>query len=114
MRVIEILAAGLMLGVLIRPCPALAQDPDTQAKEFKRKGIEFQSKGLLVKAIDQYDRAIELNPQDASSHNNLGLALKDMDLLDDAEGNLRAAIQLKPEDANYHYNLGIVLMRKSN
>ena len=96
---------------------AIAQDSLTdegQAKELKRQGVQFQSHGQLVKAIDMYQKAIDINPQDPSCHNNLGLALKDMDLLDDAEGQLRAAIQLKPEDANYHYNLGIVLMRRSN
>jgi Flp pilus assembly protein TadD len=104
----------LPLAVLISVGAAGAQSPEEKGKELKRQGVQYQSRGQLVKAIDMYQRAIDLNAQDASSHNNLGLALKDMDLLDDAEGQLRAAIQLKPEDANYHYNLGIVLMRKSN
>jgi Tfp pilus assembly protein PilF len=104
--------AGLL--ALLAAVPALSQNAEEQAKEFKRKGVQYQERGYLVKAIDQYQKAIEIYPQDASSHNNMGLALKDMDLLDDAENQLRAAIDLRPDEPKYKYNLGIVLMRKSN
>ncbi|HEY9789111.1 MAG TPA: tetratricopeptide repeat protein [Candidatus Obscuribacterales bacterium] len=114
MKRLPLILSSLMLICVNSAAYAATDAPDAQAKEYKRQGVQYQSHGQLVKAIDMYQKAIDINPQDASSHNNLGLALKDMDLLDDAEGHLRAAIQLKPEDANYEYNLGIVLMRKSN
>lgn len=94
--------------------PSIAQDDTAASKAFKKRGVQLQSQGQFARAIIEYRKALELNPDDASSHNNLGLAFKDMDLLDDAEAELRAAIQLKPDQKNYQFNLGIVMLRKSN
>ena len=54
-------------------------------------------------------RSIELNPQDAQAHNNLGLALRNLGQLNATEIHLRQAIELKPDYAEFHNNLGITL-----
>ncbi len=107
------LLAISVAAVLASNLSALALTTEEDALAHKRKAIQFQSKGMLVRAIGEYQKALQLNPSDPSCHNNLGLAMKEMDLLDDAENELRAAIELKPT-ANYHFNLGVVLMRKSS
>src|SRR5437016_923409 len=80
----------------------------------RARALQYQVQGLFAKAVAEYRRAVEENPQDAASFNNAGLALKDMDLLDDAEAEIRTAIDLKPDNGNYHYNLGIIKLRQSN
>src|SRR4051812_43752028 len=87
-------------------CVFAASAPNAGAqdgKEFKQRGLRYQAQGQLVKAIFEYRKAIAANAEDAGSHNNLALALKDLDLLDDAEAEQRAAIELKPERADYYY-----------
>ncbi len=49
-------------------------------------------------------RAIRLNPAAPSAHNNLGNALRDMQLHDEALASYDRAISLKPDYAEAHYN----------
>ncbi|SVC59382.1 uncharacterized protein METZ01_LOCUS312236, partial [marine metagenome] len=54
-------------------------------------------------------KAVQLEPQDAEAHNNLGATLKELGSLGEAEASYRQAIALKPDYAEAHSNLGIVL-----
>ncbi|HTN94421.1 MAG TPA: tetratricopeptide repeat protein, partial [Gallionella sp.] len=53
--------------------------------------------------------AIELKPDFAQAHNNLGSALKDLVRFDEAEASYRKAVELDPDFAEAHNNLGIAL-----
>ncbi|MDB9699287.1 tetratricopeptide repeat protein, partial [Candidatus Pelagibacter sp.] len=50
-----------------------------------------------------------LKPDFAEAHYNLGITLKELGKLDEAEESYRKAIALKPDYAEVHYNLGITL-----
>ena len=54
-------------------------------------------------------KAIELDPKNATAHNNLGNALRDQKELDEAIAAYRKAIELDPKNAVAHNNLGIAL-----
>ncbi|MEH2174668.1 tetratricopeptide repeat protein, partial [Nostoc sp.] len=56
-----------------------------------------------------YQKAIQLNPNDAYAYNNLGNALKEQKKLDAAVAAFQKAIQLNPNYANAYYNLGNAL-----
>ena len=56
-----------------------------------------------------YRKAIEINPNFANAHYNLGNILKDIGNLKDAELSYRKAIEINPNFANAHYNLGNIL-----
>ena len=49
---------------------------------------------------------LELKPDYAEAHNNLGNALKDQGKLDEAMACYRRALELKPDYAEAHNNLG--------
>ncbi len=83
-----------------------------QARELNLKGIELQSSGKLKEAVECYRRAIQINPSAAGYHNNLALALKDLDQFQLAESEARLALKLRPKRADYHFNLGIILQRQ--
>ena len=57
-------------------------------------------------AVGCYRRALELQPNYADAHNNLGNALKDQGKLVEAAGCFRRALELKPDFAEAHNHLG--------
>ena len=64
----------------------------------------------LNKALETYPKAIELQPSDASYHNNYALALAKAKKFDQMEAEIKKAIELDPSGAGkYYFNLGAVL-----
>lgn len=59
-------------------------------------------------AIQQYERAIELDDTLMVAHINLGLALIDKGDLERAESELRVYLSASPEDGDAHYYYGMV------
>ncbi len=53
--------------------------------------------------------SVRLAPNDAEAHNNLGLTLKNLGRLKEAEGYYRNAIRIKPDFAEAHDNHGVLL-----
>jgi tetratricopeptide (TPR) repeat protein len=61
----------------------------------------------VAKAIETYNKALTLKPDDASLHNNYGLLLAKAGKFPDAIGELEKAAQLEPANScKYYYNLG--------
>ncbi len=118
-RRISCMAFAVHLGLAFT-VPGLAQGSSSaspsgvsaQARELNLKGIELQSSGKLKEAVECYRRAIQINPSAAGYHNNLALALKDLDQFQLAESEARLALKLRPQRADYHFNLGIILQRQ--
>jgi len=88
--------------------------PEAVVPDYKHLAIAHQAKGMVAKAINEYQHAIELNPKDSGSHNNLAMALKDIGMFDAAAREERIAIKLKPHQSDYHYNLAIILQHQSS
>ena len=65
--------------------------------------------GHSDEAIGLIERSLELEPERADWHSNLGIVLQDRLRLDDAAAAYRRAIVLDPSHANAHSNLGVVL-----
>ncbi len=69
-----------------------------------------ERKQALAKSHEAYQKAIALKPDDASYHNNYGLALANAGMIPEAQAELSKAAQLDPANAGrYYYNLGAVL-----
>ncbi len=65
----------------------------------------------LAKAVDAYNKAIELDPNDPAYHNNFALILAKAKKYPEAQAELTKAAQLDPPNAGkYYYNLGAVLV----
>ena len=54
-------------------------------------------------------KAVGVISRDAAAHSNLGLILKELGRLNEAEASLRQAITLKTDFSGAHYNLGNIL-----
>lgn len=64
----------------------------------------------IAKGLESYNKALTLKPDDASLHNNYGLALAKAGKFQDALPELEKAAQLEPANAcKYYYNAGALL-----
>ena len=64
----------------------------------------------LNAAVENYNKALELKPDDAGMHNNLALALAQMKKFPESKAELEKAAALDPPSAGkYYYNLGAIL-----
>jgi tetratricopeptide (TPR) repeat protein len=85
---------------------------DVPAADFYRvfsRGLELTGQGKFEAAVTDWNRAIELAPEDAISHNNLGFALAQLGRLRDALVHLQKAVELNPAYAAGHNNLALTL-----
>ena len=64
--------------------------------------------GRVSESLVASQKSVQLAPQDAEAHYNLGITLQELGRLDEAEASYKQAIVLKP-DADAHCNLGITL-----
>ena len=76
---------------------------------WKVIGALYQHTGRLQKSLIANQRAVEISPNDAEAHYNLGNTLKGLGRLKDAEASFSKAILIKPEYAQAHSNLGNTL-----
>ena len=75
----------------------------------KKTGAEFDAE--MAKGIEGYNKAIELNPADAATHNNFALALGKAKKFPEMQAELQKAAELDPPKAGqYYYNLGAMLV----
>jgi hypothetical protein len=69
------------------------------ATDWNNKGIALKAQGKYDEAIEAFDEAIRLDPNDASAWKNKGLALSHQDKYDEAIQAYDEAIRLDPQDA---------------
>ena len=79
-----------------------------------KKGVSYQEKGQWDKAIAEYNKAIELNPEYSKAYNNRGLAYADKGQYDQAISDYTKAIELSPKLAEAYYNRGIAYRHKGH
>ncbi len=72
-------------------------------------GVMAYQIGMHDVAVELIGKALELVPNFADAHNNLGNALKEQGELAEAVASYRKAVSLKPDHAEAHYNLGNAL-----
>ena len=66
----------------------------------------------MDEAIGQFQKALEINPNYAEAHNNLGNALLQKGQVDEAMAQYQKALEINPNYAEAHNNLGDALFKK--
>jgi tetratricopeptide (TPR) repeat protein len=84
------------------------------AASFYNRGSAFLTANRDDDAITQFQKAVELNPDDADAFYGWGLALYHKHDLDAAIAKLRKATALNPSYANAYYNWGLALYAENN
>ena len=89
----------------------LSEISATNWSEIGRQAIDANR---WNEALNAYDKAIELNPNDASAYNNRGLAYSNLGKYKQAILSYDRAIELNPKDADAYYNRGNAYNRLGN
>jgi Tfp pilus assembly protein PilF len=89
---------------------ALVEDPQNE-KAMLRLAEIVASRGDIQQSIEEYTKAVELQPSDADAKLGLAKALMDTNHNEKAQALLEQAVQLDPTNATAHYRLG-TLYRK--
>jgi len=88
---------------------------EVPAAEFYRlfdRAWQLAEKGQYEAAIAEWKKALELSPEDAKAHNNLGRALAGKGDFEEAIGHWRKALEVNPKYAEARNNLGTVYYAK--
>ena len=74
-------------------------------------GLRYQKEGEYEKAIEQFEKALELQPNYAAALNNLGICYGNLDRLEEAERSFKRTIEIKPKDIFAMNNLAVICLR---
>jgi len=87
----------------------LIQKYSNELELYNLSAIFFSEHGKYNAAIQCYQRVLEITPESAVAHNNLGLAFHNLNRFDVAIKSYNKAFTLKPNYAEAYYNLGMTL-----
>ena len=83
-----------------------------KAVEFFNAGLDAYHQGEAGQAIGHWLDALQLDPDSAAAHNNLGVALQAKGELNAAIEHLSATMRIEPNDPFAYYNFGALLREK--
>jgi tetratricopeptide (TPR) repeat protein len=81
---------------------------DMSADDWYDSALDLEAVSI-ERASEAYRRALELEPDHADAHLNLGRLLHEQRRLDEAEAHYRAAAAADPDGGRAQYNLGVLL-----
>jgi protein O-GlcNAc transferase len=87
----------------------LIQKYSNELELYNLSATFFSEHGKYTAVIQCYQRVLEITPESAVAHNNLGLAFHNLNRFDAAIKSYNKAFTLKPSYAEAYYNLGITL-----
>jgi len=88
---------------------------DTPATDFYREfniAADLSEKRQFVDALPVWRKAVELNPDDARVHTNLGTALEETGKPEEALAEYRRSLELNDQSSQAHNNLGSILAQQ--
>ncbi len=85
------------------------KDPIGQSDAHNSRGIELADRGWLDEAINEFRKAIELDPHSAHAHDNLATVYAEKKLYREAAREYLLALSYEPDSATAHYNLACFL-----
>lgn len=85
---------------------------EKQAEKHFKQGFGYQDQGNLDKAIDEYKKAIELNPNHLKAYMNLGAVYMEQKKYDQAIEEFNTVVKLNYYYGKAHYNLGYIYLLK--
>ena len=88
---------------------SITQEFPNHGFAWKVLSAALKQQGRTNESLIASQKSIQLNPQDAGAHYNLGITLQEQGRLKEAEANYRQTIKLKSDLPEVHFNLGVIL-----
>jgi len=85
----------------------LAKNPECWMARIELGNLLFRQ-GYASEAMTEFERALQIKPDDPEAFNNLGIALAGSGRIPEAISYYEQALRLRPNYAEAYYNLGIV------
>jgi len=92
----------------------IVQDIHGEATEYIVMGNTIYSMGKYEEAIDSFNKALQIYPENSIAWNNKGLAFAKMGDLDEAIGCYENALMINPEDPVFLTNKGSTMYKKGD
>jgi Flp pilus assembly protein TadD len=92
--------------LLLALLPATA-GADSRSEKETGFGIEVARRGLWAEARFRFEKALELDPDNASALNNLGIALEQQGDFERARAAYEKALKLRPSDGYIQQNFDL-------
>lgn len=93
---------------------AAAHCPSPDSFLLRQRGVHAGLRGLLDEALQWFDEALKVNPQDYAAMRGKGVLLSQRGALDEAAAWYRRALDENPNDAITSYNLAAVEFNRDN
>ena len=84
------------------------QSPGKDAIYHFHLGVDHQKRGDAIKAIEEYENVLKLDPDNVETHNNLGVVYKEQGDLDKAFEHFQFVVTYSPGMDEVHNNLGVI------
>lgn len=98
---------GVVAFVVLLACLPAQSWADSESQKSKQEvefGIEVARRGLWKEAIYRWEKAVELDPSNASARNNLAVAYEQEGDFELAEGEYNRALELNPNSIYIRQN----------
>ena len=92
----------------------ILEDQPDSAVAYNLLGSVCEKTGRFRKAIEMFQKAVQLKPDYTEAHNNLGVLYKRIEAYGEAIPHFERAIDLSPERGDVYYNLGNVYKALNN
>ena len=105
--------ASRMVEINLAREPSEEQKKRQEALALFQNGVSLAQADKLEEALDAFRKAVELKPDLAEAHINLGLLLYRQGKVDEAEKALLKALELKPEESKTKEALADIYFEKA-
>jgi len=79
---------------------------------YNELGNSLRGRGEYIRAVQEYQKALELKPDSAEIHYNLGLAYYEQRIFDRAIQEFKRTIEINPNHSEAHNNLGTLYFNR--
>jgi tetratricopeptide (TPR) repeat protein/spermidine synthase len=83
----------------------------TTAQDYAALGTNLAREGKMNEAIEQFEKALEIDPLFAEVHDNLGAALASLERFDEAFAHYKKALDINPHSTKAMNNFAAALIR---
>ncbi|MFW6065427.1 MAG: DUF6584 family protein [Planctomycetota bacterium] len=73
-----------------------------------RYGVLLRAEGRHGEALEQFEKAVDLNPAYVQAIMKLGLTRQELGMVDEAVETYRMALEIRPDYVDLHYRLGVL------